>query len=423
MPALLPRFASRRIDIALRDTPVVLINGPRQCGKTTLAQRYASASRPYFTLDEETTLAAARSDPIQFLRGLDGAVIDEVQRSPELLRTIKLAVDRDRRPGRFLLTGSANLLTLPQVADSLAGRMEVVTLLPLSQAEVRRRESAFLRLAYDGKLVAAPSSPRKAARLTDVILAGGYPQMRLRVDPARRRAWARDYLAGIVQRDVRDLADVARLDVMPRLLRALAAHAAQLANFSRLGAPLGLDDKTTRRYTGLLEQLFLVRRLEPWSRNELSRLVKTPKLQFLDSGLLAALRGITAAGLAKDRTLLGPLLETFVLSELLKQAGWLNDPPRLSYYRTRDGTEVDAVLERDDGALVAVEVKAAATATRADFKGLQQLAAACGDSLRLGVLLYDGDVAVPFGERLWAAPVDCLFGVRGRGSAPAPARQ
>ncbi|MFZ5519753.1 MAG: ATP-binding protein [Pseudomonadota bacterium] len=408
MPDLLPRYACERIRLALTDTPVVLVNGPRQCGKTTLVRSFASDSRPYFTLDDETVLAAAQADPVAFLRGLDGAVIDEVQRSPALLRTLKLTVDQDRRPGRFLLTGSANLLTLPQVADSLAGRMEVVPLLPLSGAEVMGQRPAFLRLAFEGRLPGAASG-WQAQALVDAVLTGGYPEMRTRTQPERRRAWARDYVNGIVQRDIRDLADVGRLDQMPRLLRALAAHAGQLTNFSQLGGQLGLDDKTCRRYAGLLEQVFLVRRLEPWHRNGLKRLVKTPKLHFVDSGLLAALQGVTHERLAQDRTRFGALLETFVLGELLKQAGWETDPPRPSFFRTRDGDEVDVVLERDDGSMVAVEVKAAATVTAADFKGLQMLGQAAGDALALGVVLYDGDKALPFGDRLWAAPIGALF--------------
>lgn len=409
MPSLLPRFASRRLDVALSDTPAVLLNGPRQCGKTTLVRQWACAQRPYLTLDDDTALAAAQTDPAGLLRGLDGAVIDEVQRSPALLRALKLEIDQDRRPGRFLLTGSANLLTLPQVADSLAGRMEVVPLLPLSQAEVGGAQPAFLSLAFEGRL-AAPGGALEDDALSQVVLAGGYPEMRLRAQPERRRAWARAYVDGIVQRDVRELAEVSRLELMPRLLRTLAVHAGQLANFSQLGAALGLDDKTCRRYLGLLEQVFLVRRLEPWHRNDLKRLVKTPKLHFIDSGLLAALQGVTAERLARDRTRLGPLLETFVFAELLKQAAWQLDPPRASFFRTRDGEEVDLVLEQDDGRLIGVEVKSSATVQPADFRGLQHLAQAAGADLQLGVLLYTGRTAVPFGERLWAAPLGTLFG-------------
>lgn len=408
MSTLLPRFATRRIQAAMADTPAVLVNGPRQCGKTTLVQTLATSSRPYLTLDDATALAAATSDPVQFLRGLDGAIIDEVQRAPALLRTLKRLIDQDRRPGRFILTGSADLLALPTVAESLAGRMEVITLLPLSWPERLRVPSVFLPRAFDGELAAHPA-PLAGTDLVDRVLEGGYPEMIQRSDPQRRRAWARAYVNGILQRDVRDLGEVSRLDAMPRLLRMLAAHATQLTNFSSLGAPIALDDKTTRRYTGLLEQCFLVRRLEPWFRNDLKRLVTTPKTHFLDAGLLAALRGVTADSIARDRSALGPLLETWVFAELLKLVHEMDDDLRLAFHRTRDGEEVDFVIEHRDGGLIAIEVKAAASASVADFKGLRHLQQACGDALRLGVLLYDGDTAVPFGQRLWAAPFGHLF--------------
>ena len=394
---------------SLADSPVVLVNGPRQCGKTTLAQSFVEVGRPYLTLDDATVLAAARNDPASVLRAVPAAVIDEVQRSPELLRELKLQVDRDRRPGRYLLTGSADLLTLPQIADSLAGRMAVVPLLPLSAAEVLGTGAGFLDAAFEGRL-AEPPLALSGAVLTELVLAGGYPPMLQRAEPARQRAWARDYVQAIVQRDVRELAQVTRLETMPRLLRALAAHAAQLVNFTQVGATLGLDDKTTRRYVGLLEQVFLLQRLEPWFHNDLKRMVKTPKLHFLDSGLLAALQGATAERLAADRTRSGALLETFVFTELLKQTGWSDEPARPAFYRTRDGDEIDLLFERADGTLVAVEVKAAASVNAADFKALRQLSAAIGDRLALGVVLYDGEVALPFADNLWAAPVACLFG-------------
>jgi uncharacterized protein len=406
---LYPRFAVQRVATALADTPVVLVNGPRQCGKTTLAQGFVDADRPYLTLDDATVLAAARNDPAAVLRAVPAAVIDEVQRSPELLRELKLQVDRDRQPGRYLLTGSANLLTLPQVADSLAGRMAVVPLLPLSAAEVLGTGAGFLGAAFEGRL-AEPPLALSGPLLMELVLAGGYPPMLQRTEPVRQRAWARDYVQAIVQRDVRELAEITRLDAMPRLLRALAAHAAQLVNFTQVGATLGLDDKTTRRYVGLLEQVFLLHRLEPWFHNDLKRMVKTPKLHFLDSGLLAALQGATAERLAADRTRFGALLETFVFAELLKQAGWSEDPARPAFYRTRDGEEIDLLFERADGTLVAVEVKAAASVNAADFKGLRQLSSAIGEQLALGVVLYDGEVALPFADNLWAAPIACLFG-------------
>jgi uncharacterized protein len=405
---LYPRFTAALIAAALRDTPVVMVTGPRQCGKTTLVRELAGAGRQFITLDDDTILASARSDPAGLVRGLGKATIDEIQRAPDLLRAIKKSVDDDRQPGRFLLTGSANLLTIPRVSESLAGRMEIVSLLPLAQTEIQRRKPAFLQAAFRGKLVRA-GGLIIGQKLVGAVLTGGYPEM-LRRNPRRRQAWARDYIRAIVQRDVRDIAEVEKLDQMPRLLNLLAHHSAQLTNFSQLGGQIGFDDKTTRKYVAILEELFLVRRVEAWSRNRLSRLIKTAKLHFLDSGLLAVLLGATGERVARDRTIFGPLLESFVFSEVMKQISWMGSGSIPYHYRDKDQDEVDIVVEDESGAVVGIGVKASATVNGGDFKGLRKLADACGADFKLGVVLYDGDQAAPFGDRLFAAPLSCLWG-------------
>ncbi len=405
-----PRYATARVEQALADTRVVLLAGPRQAGKTTLAQTLADDARAYLTLDNATTLAAARADPTGFVRNLDRAVIDEIQRAPDLLLAIKESVDADPRPGRFLLTGSANLLTLPRVADSLAGRMEAVRLLPLAQSEIAATEPPdFLARAFRGE-------PPRAVKtlvgpgLVDAVLAGGYPEALTRKGWGRRQDWYLDYVEAVVQRDVRDIAAVDQLDRMPRLLRALAEHAGQLVNHSGIGAAIGLNHVTTQRYSAVFEQLYLIHTLPPWHSNALARLIKTPKLHFLDAGLLAALRGATPERIARDRGGFGAILESFVVSELLKLAGWSAERLRFSHYRDKDQYEVDAVIEDRQGSIVGIEVKAAASVTAADFRGLRRLAEASGENFALGLVLYDHDRLVPFGERLWAAPLSCLFG-------------
>lgn len=405
---LIPRFSADRVRGALEDTPVVMITGPRQSGKTTLVRMFADHNRSYSTLDDDTVLAAARGDPAGFIRGLDRAIIDEVQRAPEILRAIKQSVDGDRRPGRFLLTGSANVLTLPRVSESLAGRIEVVSLLPLSQSELRGAKPSFLQRAFAGK-IAKPSHPLVAHDLTSAILTGGYPEMVRRKDPRRRQAWAREYVKAIIQRDVPDIAEVEKLDRMARLLQVLAHHSAQLVNFSQAGGRIGLDEKTVSRYVSIVEQMFVLRRVEPWFRNRLKRLVKTPKLHFLDSGLLAALLGVTAERIAAQRSVIGPLAEAFVFSEILKQTEWRDEAFALYHYRDKDQDEVDLIVESGDGALIGIEVKIAASVGSADFKGLRKLSEACGNDFKLGVVLYDGSEIVPFGERLFAAPLSCLW--------------
>jgi predicted AAA+ superfamily ATPase len=406
---LFPRFATEIVTTALRDTPVVMVTGPRQCGKTTLVRNLIAGEREFITMDDDTILASARSDPTGLVRDLDRTTIDEIQRAPDLLRAIKRSVDEDRRPGRFLLTGSANILTLPQVSESLAGRMEIVSLLPLSRAEIRGRKPTFLRAAFAGKIVGS-AEVLMGESLVEVVLIGGYPEMLRRKDSKRRRPWALDYVRAIVQRDVREIAEVEKLDQMPRLLRILASHSGQLTNFTQTGGQMGMDDKTTGKYIGILEQLFLVRRVEPWFRNRLKRLVKTPKLHFLDSGLLSVLLGATADRVARDRAIFGTLLETFVFAEVLKQTSWSDESYVMHHYRDKDQDEVDLVIEAGNGTLIGIEVKAGATVNAADFKGLRKLASACGDDFKLGVVLYDGARTVPFGDHFFAAPISCLWG-------------
>jgi predicted AAA+ superfamily ATPase len=407
-PQLFARFSSDLIATALADTPVVMLIGPRQCGKTTLVRQFEGKEREYVTLDDDTVLGAARSDPTGFVRGFDRVSIDEVQRAPELLRAIKRSVDSNRRAGRFLLTGSANILTLPQVSESLAGRMEIVSLMPISRAEIAGKKPAFLKMAFAGKMV-KPGPAMIGGDLVRTVLVGGYPEMLRRESPRRRQAWARDYVNAIVQRDVRDIAEVDKLARLPVLLQILAHHSGQLTNFTQIGGQIGIDDKTARRYVGILEQMFLVRRISPWFRNPLNRLVKTPKLHFLDSGLLSSMLGLTAEQIAKNRAAFGPLLETFVFTEVMKQASWLDESTTLHHYRDKDQDEVDFIVADERGAMVAIEVKASATVYPSDFKGIRKVKNIVGADLKLGVVLYDGSAIVPFGDRLFAAPISCLW--------------
>ena len=407
--AAIPRYVQSKITTALQDTRVVLVVGPRQAGKTTLVKLYANADRPYITLDDPATLAAARSDPTGFIRGLKQAVIDEVQRAPDLLLAIKESVDKDQAPGRFLLTGSTNLMAMPLVADSLAGRLEVITLMPFAQAELAGTPGNLLDRLFDGAGLPAVVSPVVGDALMDLVLKGGYPEALRRTSVGRRQAWLQDYVALILDRDVRDIANIDQLDRMPRLLDVLAAHAGQLVNHSSYGAALGLTAPTAQKYVGILERLFLLRQVPPWSHNAVSRLTKTPKLHFLDTGLLVALRGDTASQLQKDRTSYGPLFENFVVSEVLKLITWSDKRLRVSHFRTKEQDEVDLVIEDRQGRVIGVEVKASATVRAADLRGLRQLQAAVGDKFVQGLVLHDHDRITPFDARLHAGPVSLLW--------------
>ena len=403
------RFVEHRVEEALSDTPVVLVTGPRRAGKTTLVRKMGEAGRTYITLDDQTALEAARTDPSGFIRGLDRAIIDEIQRAPDLLLAIKKTVDEDYRPGRFLLTGSANVLTLPRVADSLAGRMETLQMLPLSHAEIVGTRSTFLDRLFEGALE-GDKQAIVGDDLVQLALTGGFPEAIARDTERRRQDWARSYLTSVLTRDLRDIAEIEKLTELPKFVRLLAEHSGQLVNYSQLGSSINVSYKTGQRYVALLEQVFLVATLQPWFTNALKRIAKTPKLHFLDSGLLATARGLNFERVKANREVFGSLLETFVFSEVLKLM--TASDLRLTPYHFRDQQmrEVDIVLERDDGMIVGIEIKASATVKSGDFGGLRTLAEACKDRFAYGVVLYDSTDFVPFGDKLAAAPLSCLWG-------------
>ena len=413
MPSsLYSRHLRRRVVEAMADTPVVLLNGPRQAGKTTLVRQFARAGRRYLTLDDGATLLSAREDPAGLVRGLDTAVIDEVQRAPGLMLAIKQAVDNDRRPGRFLLTGSANLMLLPGVADSLAGRMETLSLLPLAGCEIHGGKGRWLDAVFAGAMPrVTPAAGRKATgdALVRKVLCGGYPEAVLR-DSARRRAvWAKQYVDALIQRDIREIASVDKLDHLAHLLKALAQMSGQLCNFTQLAGQVGLDAKTAGKYLAVFEQMFLLRRVAPWSANRLSRIVKTPKLHFMDSGLLCSLTGLSESAVAQERGRFGHALESYVYGELLKLASWADHEYEIYTYRDKDQVEVDFVIEDRGGHIIGVEVKATASVGRGDFAGLRKLATLAGKKFKSGVVLYDGNETLPMGEGLWAVPLSTLW--------------
>ena len=419
----------------------MLIHGLRQCGKTTLAQatcapsyltrrgeRPAWRSEPpawkhslqdrdysYFSFDDRAVRNSARANPTGFVAELpERVILDEVQHVPQLFDAIKIAVDRQRVPGRFLLTGSTNVFLVPQLSESLAGRLQIVQLHPLTQYELMGRSTlshpdADFVGALFGDGFPVFRHERLGTQLVEKIVAGGFPTALERPTARRLANWYRDYVETLVQRDVRDMSPVRSLDILPRLLRGAAAQTAQLFNLSSLAAPFKLSRQSVGNYVTLLERLFLLERLPPWRSNRLKRLIKTPKLHLSDTGLAAALLGADAGALATDRALLGHLLKTFVFQELRRQASWHDMPTGFFHFRDKDGVEVDIVIEQASGAIAGVKIKAAATVDRTDFRGLRKLKKAAGNRFARGVVLYDGETSLPFGDRYHAVPLSRLW--------------
>ena len=409
---LLSRHLTTGLLHALKDSPITLLIGARQVGKSTLCQAIAGHDHParYVTLDDPTLQAAALSDPPGFLESFDGPVVlDEIQRAPQLFNALKMDVDRKRRPGRYLLTGSANVLLLPNLSESLAGRVEVLTLWPLSQGEIEGREEGFMDRVFGAAPLSGPPSHAPRGETLSRLMRGGYPEAVRRTDPARRQAWFRSYLLTLLQRDVKDLAQIEGLAALPRLLSLLAARTATSVNYADLARVVGLPVSTLKRYLVLFETLFLIRTVPAWSNNLSKRLIKTPRLVFVDTGLLSHLIGATIARLQMEPMHSGPLLENFVTMEMLKQAGWSRQHPEVFYFRTHTGQEVDVVLEAQDGRVVGIEVKAATTVKSGDFRGLQALQETARKKFHRGIVLYQGKETIPFGKDQWAIPIDALW--------------
>jgi len=407
-----PRNLEEEVRTAMADTPVVLVVGSRQSGKTTLVRNLPltkDKSPGYVTLDDPATLSAAASSPASFIADLETPVIiDEVQRAPEMFLSLKQRVDKQRKPGLYLLTGSANVLTLPKVADSLAGRMEVQTLWPLSQGEILGRRETFVDACFKDSF-----KPQVEATdwrtLLKRIVRGGYPETVRRTDPRRRRAWWTAYLSSLLERDVRDLSNIEGLREMPRLLELLAARSGALLNYAEVSRAAGISTTSLKRYIGVFRALYLHVELPAWFRNLEKRLIKSPKSYFNDTGLLCHLRGADEKGLLKDRTRTGPVLENFVVMEIRKQLGWSQLAPRMYHFRDTSGNEVDLVLEAPDGRLVGIEVKSTADVDSHDFRGLNSFASLTGKNFIRGIVLYTGSNRRAFGDKFLALPVQSLW--------------
>lgn len=396
---------------ALADSRAVAILGARQVGKSTLVAQIAADEHParLISLDDEATAEAARSDPAGFIADIDGPVaIDEIQRAPGLLLAIKRRLDSNQARGQFLLTGSANILSLPAIADALPGRIEYLTLSPLSQGEMRSIQETFIDDLFAGQPPRFTGATVGRRPVAPTLVTGGYPEAQGRTPRSRSRFFS-SYIASIIGRDLDDVANVRNVENIERLLSVIAARSGGLTSFHGIGNDLDLDANTVRAHTKILEDLFLVRQLKPWHVNLGNRQIKSSKTYVVDSGLLAHLTGADEQRIAEDGSIAGTMLESFVAMELQRQADWADHPVQLFHYRDKQQREVDVVLERNNGDLVGVEVKASATPTARDFAGLRFLRDKLGSRFKAGVVLHLGADTLPFGDRLAAVPVSGLW--------------
>jgi predicted AAA+ superfamily ATPase len=408
--SLLPRRAEPLVSEALSDTRVVAINGARQVGKSTLAKRIATTRENPVTrlLDDPATLRAAREDPAGFVDHHGLLLIDEVQLAPELFRAIKVMVDTDPTPGRFLLTGSARILALRDLPDALPGRMETIELWPFSQGEIDGTPERFIDAAFRHGPALTHTSTLRRRDYLDRVVRGGYPEAVQR-GPRRRSAFFDSYLTTLIERDITELAAIERRGDLRRLLALLAGRSGGLLVPGTLATQVGIPRTTLNRYLALLAAVFLIKQIPAWAGGATQRAVGAPKLAYVDSGLACHLLGQDAARLGEPDGAAGPMMENFVLMELARQTTWSEERVHLHHYRTRDQVEVDAVLESADGRVIGIEVKAGATVRVEDLTGLRHLAARLGSRFLAGYVLFTGQQTLPFGDRLRALPIDAIW--------------
>jgi uncharacterized protein len=412
MSDLLPRHAQALVIEALADTRVVLVNGARQAGKSTLT-RLATVGRPGTTLrllDDPTTLRAAQDEPTEFVEHDGLMVIDEIQLAPELLRPIKVKVDLAPAPGQFLLTGSSRILALRTLPDALPGRMEIIELWPFSQGEMSGGADRFIDAAFHHGPRLTHSSEWRRKDYLERVVVGGFPEA-VRRTPRRRAAFFDSYLSTLIERDVLEVSNIERRGDLLKLLSLLASRAGQLLVPAALSSQLGLPRTTLVRYLELLASVFLIKTIPAWSSNLTRRAVGTPKLAFVDTGVASHLIGQDAARLAEPGGAAGPMMENLVIMELARQLTWSDERGTLYHYRTKDGVEVDAVIETPDGRVIGIEVKAGATVRTEDLSGLRSLAGALGERFVAGFVLYTGPQTLPFGDKIRAVPLDALWRV------------
>lgn len=405
----LKRWQKQAIEEALNSRRVVILAGARQTGKTTLAKKIAGDQVVYRTLDDRSLLQAAHFDPQDFVAPKGNLmIIDEIQKAPDLLPAIKKVVDENPRPGQYLLTGSANIQALPGAQESLAGRIRKIPLRPLSQGEINGHKPDFLPLLF-AQTISASDGITKDELITRAMV-GGYPEVLHFQMPAVRQ-WHTDYIDALVERDLKDIANIHRVQAMHMLVQAVAAWSTKAMDISSIASSLSITRPTVESYINALETMYLIDYIQPYLKTDYERVAKKPKLIMNDSGLMSSLLRWRFDNVQLDGDKLGKLVETHVGNELQKHIDAHGDSYHLYYYRDREKREIDFIIERDDGAIAAIEVKASTVVSQSDFKHIKWFMdhRANSELPVLGVVLYAGQHILSFGASLWAMPISCLY--------------
>lgn len=406
-----PRWQQSSLEQALASRRVVMLTGPRQCGKTTLARKLVSDGTAYRTLDDVAARQAAENDPHLFVDYAPKGgtlIIDEIQKVPDLLPAIKKVVDQDNRAGQFLITGSANILNLPTVTESLAGRIGKVRLRPLSQGEIAKANPVFLQQAFAQKFT-RPKTRYNRNDLIEMIFRGGFPEA-IRLEGKARKNWHTDYVDAMIEHDLNDVANIRQVDVMKDLVRVLAAWSSKFMDVSAIAAGLAADRRTLANYISALQSFYIVESVPAWRKTDYDRVGKQDKIFMADTGMMTALLGWKPSDFTNDPDKSGKAFETFAYNELAAQIDAAEDTYHLYQYRDRDKREIDFLIERDDRSILAIEIKSGITVKKSDFKHIEWFR----DNLAkrkpvIGIVLYAGDEILPFGENLWVVPFDCLW--------------
>lgn len=421
---MIERNVLKNLMSAITDTPVILVTGARQTGKSTLVKHIHTVgiARQYLTMDTLSTFDAASSDPEGFISNLNygPVIIDEIQKVPQLLLPIKIAVDTNRKPGYFILTGSANILMLPKVSESLTGRIEILTLYPFAQSELAVVKKSFPDILYKINNTSYLNefmpvdilSISSSKHLMQMIIKGGYPEMQTRDSQSRQYAWFDSYITTFIKKDIKEFSNIENSTEIFRLLALLAAHTGSLSHYAELSRILEIPQTTLKRYIYVLCAAHLLQIIPAWSNNLGKRVVRSPKLMLNDTGLISYLLGINLDRLENDSILYGRLFECFVTLELLKHCSWSETNAKCYHFRTSTGQEVDIILEYPGGEIIGVEIKARATVSKNDFKWLKTLQESLGKRFLRGIVIYTGDQIIPFGDNLTAVPVCLLWGLK-----------